>query len=227
MNRTLIIIPAYNAESTVGKLIDNIRISLPQQTFNYDILLVNDGSTDKTGALASDGKVTTVSHPLNLGKGEALKTGFKFASDQAYKAVVLMDADLQHDPAVLPAMLNFYFTNSYDLVIGTRTFDLKKMSLARILSNRITSALMSFRTGYVIPDSQSGYRIMRTEMIEGMSLESSRYELESELLIRLAQKKAKMGFFPIETIYGNEKSHISHLRDTFRFIKMFIHSFFY
>lgn len=227
MNRTLIIIPAYNAESTVGKLIENIRVSLSQQTFNYDILLVNDGSTDKTGALASDCKVTAVSHALNLGKGEALKTGFKFASDHAYEAIVLMDADLQHDPAVLPAMLKFYLTNSYDIVIGTRTFDTKKMSLPRIVSNRITSVLMSLRTGYVIPDSQSGYRIIRTEMIKGMTLDSSRYEFESELLIRLAQKKAKMGFFPIETIYGNEKSHIRHLRDTVLFIKMFIHSFFY
>lgn len=227
MNRILIIIPSFNAELTVGNLIGKIRMSLHEQPFTYDILVVDDGSSDKTVLIASENNIKVISHKINLGKGEALKTGFKFASEHDYKTMVTIDADLQHDPAILPNMLNFYFNNSHDIVIGTRTFDKRKMSLARIMSNRITSAVMTLRTGQFIPDSQSGYRIIRTVTVRDLVLKSSRYELESELLIRLAQRKARMGFFPIETLYGSEKSHIRHFQDTLRFIKMYFYSFFY
>jgi glycosyltransferase involved in cell wall biosynthesis len=226
MNRILVIIPALNAESTLGNLIQKIRSHLIAPPYACDILVVDDGSSDKTVTIASENKTTSVSHKTNLGKGEALKTGFQFAVTHEYDTMVTIDADLQHDPAILADMLNFYLDGSYDMVVGSRSFDIKKMPFLRILSNRITSGLMSFRTGLPIPDSQSGYRIIRTEAVKDLKLKTSRYELESEMLIKMAQKKVRMGLFPITTIYGSEKSHIRHFRDTLRFIKMYIHSFF-
>lgn len=225
MDSILIAIPAYNAESSLSGMIAQLRYYL-SNLVSFDIMVVDDGSSDQTSSIAKSLGVLLIHHQRNLGKGAALKTAFQYALQKDYQAVVTIDSDLQHDPASLPSMLECYKTESYDLLIGARTFDSKKMSLSRILSNYITSKLISFRTKQTIPDSQSGYRIIKTKTLRDLILKTSRFETESEILIRLAQKNCTIGFYPIDTIYAGEKSNIRHIEDTIRFIKMYISTFF-
>lgn len=225
MDRTLLLIPAFNAQLTIAKLIPQILLHMENQRF--DILVVDDGSEDQTGLTAKKLGANVIRHEKNLGKGAALKSGFKYAINNDYPLIVTLDADLQHDPSSLTHMLAFLNTHAFDIVIGSRMFDRKKMSMSRILSNKITSRLISFRAKQAIPDSQSGYRIIRTSVVQNIVLRTNKFETESEILIKLAGKKARFGFFPVETIYAGEKSNIRHIRDTLRFIKMYIFSFFY
>ncbi len=223
-NDFLILVPAYNAASTLASLVDKIRKQAVSA--RCDILVVNDGSGDRTAEVAKSKGVAVITHANNAGKGEALKTGFRFAIENEYPAIVTMDADLQHDPESLSSLIRHFSEGRYEIVIGSRHFDRTKMSFARILSNTLTSYLLSLRTGFRIPDSQSGYRIMKTDVLKRIRLTTSGYETESEILIRAGKNKFRIGFVPIETIYAAEKSHIRHLRDTFRFIKMYLKTLF-
>lgn len=221
--KLLVLIPAYNAEKTIVRLVESIRIAL-DKNIDYAILIVDDGSDDATSNLAKDLKVEWVRHEKNLGKGAALKTGFQYMLDHGFDLVATIDADLQHDPAILPGMIDSMLQDSFDFVIGTRERN-SKMSWHRRLSNSITSWLISLRTAMDIPDSQSGYRVIRNEIIKKISLRTSRYETESELILKAARLRCRFGFYPIATIYAGEKSYIRHLSDTWRFIKMFIVTF--
>ena len=222
MESGLVIIPAYNAESTIADVIIRINRFMQEGHKSYEILVIDDGSEDRTWSIAKSLGVHVIRHTTNQGKGSALKSGFNFAFSRSFEFAVSIDADLQHDPSSLLPMIEYFQKERYDLVIGSRTFDPKKMSLGRILSNRITSALIGLRAHQHIPDSQSGYRILRISAIKDIALKTARYETESELLLRLCKKARKIGFYPIDTIYQGETSHIRHLQDTLRFIRMYI-----
>ena len=94
------------------------------------------------------------------------------------------------------------------------------MPFSRILSNAITSFIVSISTGYRIPDSLSGFRLYYLKLIEKMKFRSERYQFETEIIFKFARKKAKIDAVPIKTIYQNEKSHISHRRDIINFVKI-------
>jgi len=222
-SKFLIVIPAYNSEPSLGQLIDEIERILVG--LMHEILVVNDGSTDRTEKVASEKKVVVVSHVNNRGKGAALKTGFQYAVGHAIPYIVTMDADLQHDPSVLSEMIKYFMEHDFDILIGARKRD-KQMSRDRALSNAITSWLISIRAGTKIIDSQSGYRILKTAFVKGLHLATNGYETESELIIRGARKNCRFGFFPVPTIYGNEASHIRRWRDTWRFVRMYFRTFF-
>ena len=215
----LIIIPAFNAASTLGNVIDAAR----RYMTGIEILVINDGSTDRTEEIARQKNVLVISHQKNLGKGAALKSAFQYALENDVPYLVTMDADLQHDPSVLPAMIKFFLEKNWDIVIGSRERN-RRMSLDRIFSNTLTSWLISLRAKTKIPDSQSGYRILKTEVLRNMELTTSGYETESEIIILAGRNKCRFGFFPVPTIYANETSHIRRWRDTWRFVKMYFHT---
>lgn len=227
MEPILVVIPAYNSESSLGNVIAKIRHHLKESGNPYEILVVNDGSTDLTAEIATGLGVLLINHTQNLGKGEALKSAFQYASRNKYAVIATIDSDLQHDPSSLPPMLALFMSGNYDLVIGARQFKVNKMSLSRIISNRLTSWLVSLRAKQPILDSQSGYRVIRTAAISNITLKTSHFETESEILIRLAQNHCRIGFYPIDTLYAGEKSHIRHLQDTLRFIKMYLGTIFH
>ena len=112
--RVLIIIPAMNEEESIGKVIAEVRAELPW----VDILVVNDGSTDSTAAVAASAGATVTSLPYNLGVGGAMRLGYRYADRNGYDVAIQIDADGQHDPRYVPAMLKAL--ESADLVIGAR-----------------------------------------------------------------------------------------------------------
>lgn len=221
--RTLVVVPCKNVERTIGLLVRAVR----GIGATLDVLVVDDGSTDGTGRAARDAGATVVRHETNRGKGAALRTGFAHALDRGYDAVITMDGDLQHDPAAIPAFLAALEAGSGDIVIGTRMRAVGGMPRIRIWTNRTTSRVVSRLAGRTIPDSQSGYRAMRTEVVRDLPLVTSRYDTESEILIRAGRRGARIASIPIESIYGSGVSHINPVVDTLRFLRLVVRSLFW
>lgn len=222
MDKTnLILIPVYNGAPTIEIVIKRINAVLQDKNIQASILVVNDGSTDSTAEVLKTLGILVIHHPVNRGKGAALKTGFAYAIENGFSAIITMDADGQHDPEAIPGMLNTFQLQKADIVMGSRDRKNSRMPMHRRFSNWMTSWLISRRARCWIPDSQSGYRVIRTAILADLNLRTNGYETESELLIRAGQKGYRFAFYPVPTLYHNEKSHIRIFRDTWRFIQMY------
>jgi glycosyltransferase involved in cell wall biosynthesis len=119
MRRKLILIPAYNEESRIAQVIAGVRTAAP----DFDILVINDGSKDRTARTAREAGATVASHPFNLGYGVAIQTGYKYARDHGYHYLVQLDGDGQHDPSFIPQLLAPIMADETDFVIGSRFLD--------------------------------------------------------------------------------------------------------
>jgi glycosyltransferase involved in cell wall biosynthesis len=212
-----VIIPALNAEETLPELLHRLTPFVD----NRDIIVVDDGSTDGTSDVAMRSGVKLLQHQANQGKGAALRTGFDFfCSSNGYESALTIDADLQHLPEEIPKFLEARRSRHANLVIGNRMRVGTQMPFHRVLSNTITSGLVSARTGRAIRDSQSGFRLLGREVLEAIRLESDGYEAETEILIKSALRGFTIDFVPIATVYGKGRSHMTHWATTKRFLQV-------
>ncbi|MFC1671620.1 glycosyltransferase family 2 protein [Planctomycetota bacterium] len=214
MSSIMILIPAYNAAEFLESVV--------AQSLEWDlpVVVVDDGSSDATAEVAERAGATVVRHPSNMGKGKALSTGFQYAHDNEYAAVVTLDADGQHDPGEIGAFLEEHERSGADIVIGTRMRNVEGMPWLRRLVNRSSSFLVSKITGMRITDCQSGYRLVRTCAWQEVKPESPRFDAEPELLFGAAKRSFTITEVPIRTIYRDEaKSMISPPLDAWMFIK--------
>jgi len=214
-NPIIALIPAYNEEATIATVIAGVRRTLP-------VLVVDDGSTDSTATVARDAGATVVSHEANRRKGAALMTGFRWALDRGYDAVVTLDADGQHDPADLPKFLSAYHDRAGDLIIGER--DSSQMPFPRWWSSPLGARLLSWALGIRVTDNQSGYRLLTRPFLERMDLESRGFEMEVEMIWEAIRLGMPIAWVPIRTIYYSErKSGFHPVKDTARFVRMVWH----
>lgn len=214
-----VVIPAYNAGAKLEDVLSKTFLSIP----NRQVIVVDDGSTDNTAALAVRQAAQLIRHGQNRGKGAALKSGFALALKmQQIRAVITMDADGQHAPEHLADFVRAFHASPVDLIIGCRQLRWPPMPFFRVISNRMTSAMVSWRLGVKIPDSQSGYRLHSRRLLEQIKPNTNGYEMESELLVKAVRSGMLVHFIPIATIYSGETSHIRGTRDTWRFIKMWM-----
>jgi glycosyltransferase involved in cell wall biosynthesis len=170
--------------------------------------------------------VQLLAHERNLGKGAALKDGLAFIHGRGAQWGITLDGDLQHDPAHLPDFLRLANENKHDLIIGARRRNQGGMPWDRRFSNWITSQTLSLVTGRPLRDVQCGYRMIRMTAIEGLTIRSNHYDFETEMLLSLADRGARIGWMPIMTRYHDSESSINRLMDTLRFLKVlfnFIH----
>jgi glycosyltransferase involved in cell wall biosynthesis len=212
----LVLIPAYNASSTISELIERISVFADRD----DIVVIDDGSEDQTHANAQRAGAVVLKHRMNRGKGEALKTGFRYALKKNYRVLFTIDADLQHDPSSISDFLQRADKDFSGIIIGTRDINLRKMPFLRWLTNNLTSAILSVLSGQTIRDSQSGYRFISTRVLERTKLKGKKYDLESEILVKAGRIGFKIDSVPIKTIYRGSKSFINPFVDTGRFIKL-------
>ncbi|UCG29569.1 MAG: glycosyltransferase family 2 protein [candidate division WOR-3 bacterium] len=209
------VIPAYNAEKTIVSVIDD----LVDYGFRRDnVIVVNDGSSDRTGEIVNRQGVILLNHEKNLGKGAALRNGFENARKRNIKKVVVVDADAQHRVSEIDAFMEL--NGRHDVIIGARKDITKSMPLDRLLTNRTVNLVVSLLSGVRTTDVQCGFRYVDLKIFDEIELKTNRYQIESEMVIKAARKKFKIGFVPVSTIYGSEKSHINPLVDTVRFINM-------
>jgi glycosyltransferase involved in cell wall biosynthesis len=215
--KTLVIIPAHNEAKTISNLISQIL------ALNLDIVIIDDGSTDATALIAEQLRVPVIRNPQNLGKGASLIRGFEYFLKNDYDACIIMDADGQHLPEDIPNFVETAMKNeSAGIIIGNRMADLKNMPFIRILTNKFMSWLLSGISGQKVYDSQCGFRLIRREALEQLSLKTSKFEIESEIIIEAGRSGVKIESIPIQTIYRKERSHINPFIDTFRFFKFIL-----
>ena len=206
---TWIIIPGINEEKYIATVLKKVL----KQTKN--IIVVDDGSTDTMPELARKYTPHVLIHSVNLGKGAALKTGCEYAFNKlGAQAVIIMDADDQHDPEELP--LFFKALTTSDIVFGVRSFD-TKMPLARIIGNRLASVAIYFLFGEYIPDIPSGYKAFTKKAYKKIVWDSTDYSVEMEIAAKTAKFKIKFMTIPIETIYHDFERGMTIL-DTIRMI---------
>ena len=212
MRRCCAIIPAYNTAGTIAPLVMQIR------QLSVDTIVVNDGSTDQTARVAADAGALVINLLTNQGKGLALRTGFTFARQANYDAIVTLDSDGQHDPAEIPRLLAASHQAGADIVIGQRCVQGSVMPLVRQWTNHVMSTMISWLAKQPIPDSQCGFRVIQRRVLDGLSLSSRRFDLESEFLLTATRLGWTVTSVPIRTIYQNHRSHIRPLTDGLRFL---------
>jgi glycosyltransferase involved in cell wall biosynthesis len=225
MDRILILLPSYNEAPRLPDTIRRIRKSIEKlNKFYFEILVVDDGSKDETSEVALKENVKVIRHNKNLGKGYVYRTGFKYALEKNFDAVLTLDADGQHDPAEIENFLKVY--DKYDMIIGKRRVDVKVMPLIRYFTNRLTSLVTSVLSEKKVSDSQSGYRLLKRSVFEKLRLKTSRFQTESEEIIQAGRFRLKIAEVNISTIYreSGRKSYINPFIDTIRFIQMGIDS---
>ncbi len=211
----LYLIPAYNSELNIRSVIDRV------SDYTDNILVVDDGSVDETSHVVMNSRATLICHPVNRGKGAALKSGFAYALENNYEAVITLDADGQHDPKYIPGFLELYGSTKADMIIGSRAGDKADMPRDRRVSNFLTSGILTLLTGCSIEDSQCGYRLISRRLLESVILESNRFELETEIIIKAVQQGFKIRFLPIKVVYGKKfPTSMNRTLDTLRWLKM-------
>jgi len=216
---TAVLIPALNAARTLGQLLEGLKPFLAAG----DIVVVDDGSSDESAAIAKAAGAVVLKHSSNRGKGAALRTGFAYIlSSTSYDSVITMDADLQHKPEDVPGFLAAWKSGEADLILGYRNKIGSGMPLHRILSNTITSALVSARTGIRIRDSQTGFRLIARRVLASVEVHSDGYEAETEMLIRAARQGFRIAGIPVATVYDGAPSHMTHWRTTMQFLKVLL-----
>lgn len=211
--KVLAVIPAYKEENRVGSTVRAVTEYLT------DVLVVDDGSPDRTVDEARVAGAAVVRQESNRGKGAALLRGFAYALENGYDAVVTLDADGQHDPSAIPAMVA-ELEGGADIVIGARRKDPRVMPAQRIFSNTWASVMLTGLTGVLIRDSQSGYRALRAEVLRVVPLTTTKYDLESEQLVGAARRGFRVTHVAVPTIYGTEKSKINVPRDMLLFFRV-------
>lgn len=162
----LVIVPALNEAATVGAVVDAIRASS-----GWDVLVIDDGSVDATADVARAAGAAVAVHPVNLGVGAAIRTGFRVAADRGYRTVVQVDADGQHDVDSVAAILAPVLAGEADLVVGSRFAMGYELSRARSMGMRLLSSVVSRRLGQRIGDTTSGFRSFGAAAIDRFSLE--------------------------------------------------------
>ncbi len=214
--KACVVIPTYNEARAIANLVRKIK----QQ--ELEVVVIDDGSYDNTFRIAEDSGAVVLHNLNNEGKGASLIKGFSYALDKDFDAVITMDGDGQHLPEEIPYFVRLAQYSNSGIFIGNRMFKIKNMPSVRVITNKFMSWLISFVAKQRIPDTQCGFRLIKKEVLEKINLKTSKYETESEIIIKASRLGFKVESVPIKTIYNGEKSQINPVIDTLRFIKFIV-----
>ncbi|MEW6327411.1 MAG: glycosyltransferase family 2 protein [Thermodesulfobacteriota bacterium] len=220
----VIIIPAYNEEHTLSRVITDIRGSVS----GVDILVINDGSQDKTEEIVRRMGERVISLPFNMGYGAALQTGFKYALKNDYRYVVQMDADGQHEPKDIPKLLNVVLNGEADVAIGSRFLnsDNYKASLIRRTGMLVFGHIASLIIGQKITDPTSGYQALNSN---GICFYASDYfpadYPDADVIIMLHRAGLKIKEVPVTMYPNSQKSMHGGIELLYYLFKMFLSIF--
>lgn len=212
-----VLIPTYNNGNTLSKVIKEVL------SYTSNIIVVNDGSTDATSSILEEFEgVKTITFSKNQGKGDALKAGFKFASQTGYKYAVSMDSDGQHFPNDLHVFLEALESKKRDhpeiLVIGARKMDDPSVPDKSSIGNRFSSFWFWVETGIKLSDTQCGYRLYPLEVVNSLNLYTSKFELEIEVIVKSAWQGVDVKNLPVKVLYDplERVTHFRPFRDVAR-----------
>lgn len=204
-----ILLPAYNEELAIGTTVTTLKTLHP----DFEILVVDDGSTDATAQEALMAGAIVRSHPYNIGNGAAIKTGLRHAAGQY---IIMMDGDGQHDPADIARLLEH--RERYDMVVGARSKE-SKTSLHRDLANKIYNKLASYVAKFKIEDLTSGFRMVKKEVVgQYIYLLPNTFSYPTTLTLSYLRSGRSIKYIPIKTKKRQGKSKIRLLNDGTRFL---------
>lgn len=216
-----ILIAAYNEARHIKDVIRSCK-----NRYDLDIIIIDDGSTDETaviiGSLKAEYKgIVLLKHEKNMGKGQALKTGFSYALRNNYRGVITIDADGQHNPDEIDGFIKILESEEPGIILGSRFHNTRGMPFIRLVTNIFTSWIISAIAGKKIDDVQSGFRYISRDVLENVILETANFDTEPEILLKASWAKFKILSVPITTIYHkNFVSHVNPLKDSVNFFKL-------
>lgn len=193
------VIPSLNEGTRLNDVV--------RQALNHvdHVIVIDDGSNQQHAVQLNefDKRVVSLRHRINLGKGAALRTGIEAAIQLGAEFIIFLDADGQHNPVEIPNFLNKIRNENLDIVFGSRTIG-KDMPLVMMLGNKFLSIATSLLFGIYISDTQSGFRCIRANAYPQLRWQSSRYAVETEIIVNTARHKLRFGEIRIQTIYHDD-----------------------
>lgn len=212
-----VVIPAFNEEQVIGSVVRQTIQVLESCQLDYELIVVDDGSTDGTSRVASQAGATVLCHPYNIGNGAAIKRGIRYATGDT---VIFMDGDGQHDPNDIPRLLDY--VSQYELVVGARTRE-SEGQLHRNLANRLYNFLASYIVGYKVLDLTSGFRAVNGDVArEIMGMFPNGYSYPSTCTIAVFRSGYSVKYVPIEAVARIGRSKIKLLRDGIGFLLILV-----
>lgn len=221
-DQILLVIPSYNHGKTLRRLLDDVLI------YPLSVLVVDDGSDDKTCDFLKpyEQKISVIRHHQNQGKGAALRSAFSFALEHGYRAMITIDADGQHFPQDLPALMDMALKNPDSIVIGSR--DMNSPLAGRVpgsskFGRKFSNFWVWIETGYGLSDTQSGYRVYPVTRGVLANISCDSYQAEIEVLVNSLWDGLSPVEVPVRVWYPPDGQRISHFRpflDNFRLTKL-------
>lgn len=210
------LIPAYREAAAIA---DVVQRTLPQVDL---VLVVDDGSPDETARLAREAGAEVIVHSVNQGKGAAMKTGMTTLTARGYDYIMLLDGDGQHAPEEISRFTALARAGTAYVVVGNRFENVKGMPLVRLFINSLMSTIISNACGVRIPDTQCGFRLIRSSLVSYIMGSSDHFDFETEMLLLASRAGFTIQSVPVSTIYGAEKTKIRPVQDTIKFIKLML-----
>jgi glycosyltransferase involved in cell wall biosynthesis len=204
------VVPAFNEADSIGAVVDGVR------PFTTAVTVVDDGSSDGTGEIATAAGAHVVRLPHNSGKGMAVRAGLAHALAGDCTHVLLLDGDLQHVPAEAARLIEAAVSTGADLVVGERQFDPSIMPASRFHANRIGSRALSAFMGVEVLDTQCGFRLFAAPALRRMQLSARGYEIETEMIVKVRRQGGRIARVPVSSVYGTQRSKLKPVRDTTR-----------
>ncbi|MBZ4043639.1 DUF2062 domain-containing protein [Flavobacterium hibisci] len=200
-----VIVPTYNNQKTLKKVLDSVL------NFTTNVIIVNDGSTDATSEiLKSYSKLTQIHHPKNLGKGRALRNGFRKAIELDFEYAITIDSDGQHFAADIPIFLEAIQEEPNALLIGSRNMTQENVPKKSSFGNKFSNFWFKFETGIKLDDTQSGFRLYPLRLLP-KRFYTNKFEFEIEVIVRAAWKGIVVKNIPIQVLY-DPAERVSHFR---------------
>lgn len=203
-SKVAIVLPAFNEEKNIGKVLEEAK------NLADWLIVVDDGSRDKTGEIcrAFAGNVICLRHPVNLGKGAALKTGCETAKKLGADIIVTIDSDGQHPPYLAPLLVEYLQDNNLDFVFTIRQGG-DKMPLIRWIGNKTLNLAARYLFNLKVGDIWCGFRAFRAECLEKISWEKCDYSGEIQMALRVGLSGLRYGEYPIPTIYHDNSKGVN------------------
>jgi glycosyltransferase involved in cell wall biosynthesis len=200
--KVIVGLPAYNEEKYVGTVV------LQAKQYATEVIVVDDGSTDRTGAVAGLAGAAVIRHESNRGYGSAVRTIISEARVRDADALIILDADSQHNPSEIPSLVAA-ISEGYDVVIGSREMQKHMIPRYRRVGQKVLGGLTNLLSGEKIADTESGFRAYSRKAINELDLKETGMAISSEIIKSAAAKKLRIGEVPVSVSYTGDGSSLN------------------
>ncbi len=221
--RVSVVIPAYNEEGSIGRTLEQIDLIMKSGGYDYEVIVVDDGSTDRTAEIAKTKPVKVIQHPYNRGYGAALKTGIRSSLGEI---ILMIDADLTYPVEKIPLLLSYM--GQYDMVVGARTAPDARIQPVRKPAKWVLAKLANYLSGTKIPDLNSGLRAFRKDMaLRYFNILPDKFSFTTTITLAMTCSGCAVKYEPISYAHRIGKSKISPIRDTLNFTLLIVRTVMY